>query len=221
MRPVPALLTALALATVPVTSALAAPTPPAPLSAEEQGLVQRAAAYLQSLASVQGRFTQTTSRGGSSQGAFYLQRPGKARFEYDPGAVMLVVSDGYNVKVFDRKLKTFDQYPLGQTPLSVLLAREVRLDKGVVVTGVGRTPEGFSISARDARRQADGSITLNFASQNVSGQNVSGQPIALTGWTLVDTQGAETKVRLGPLTPARLDPKLFELKDPRARSGPR
>lgn len=194
-------------------AAHAAPTvPPAALSAQDQALVARAAAYIQSLTSVQGRFTQTSSRGGASGGTFSMQRPGKARFEYEPGAQLLVVSDGYNVKVFDRKLKTFDQYPLGQTPLVLLLAREVRLDRGVVVTAVRRTADGFSLTARDARKQAEGSIALDFADQ----------PMALRGWTVVDAQGVQTQVRLGALTPvARLDPNLFVLKDPKAKFGPR
>lgn len=187
-------------------------TPVAPLSAEDQAMVSRAAAYIQSLKSVQGRFEQTSSRGGASGGTFSMQRPGKARFEYEPGAQLLVVSDGYNVKVFDRKLKTFDQYPLGQTPLVLLLAREVRLDRGVVVTGVRRSADGFSLTARDARKQAEGSITLDFATA----------PMALRGWTVIDAQGVQTQVRLGALTPvAKLNPDLFVLHDPKTRSGPR
>lgn len=205
---------AAALTTGPLGGAVhAAPaTPVAPLSAEDQAMVSRAAAYIQSLKSVQGRFEQTSSRGGASGGTFSMQRPGKARFEYEPGAQLLVVSDGYNVKVFDRKLKTFDQYPLGQTPLVLLLAREVRLDRGVVVTGVRRSADGFSLTARDARKQAEGSITLDFAAA----------PMALRGWTVIDAQGVRTQVRLGALTPvAQLDPDLFVLRDPKTRSGPR
>lgn len=210
-RLLPTLFAAVALAGAAAPAAAAPPPTPA-LSEEDQALVSKAAAYIQSLKSVQGRFSQTSSRGGASAGTFSMQRPGKARFAYDPPADLLVVSDGYNVKIFDRRLKTFDQYPLGQTPLVLLLAREVRLDRGVIVTGVKRTPGGFSLTAKDARKQADGSITLDFAES----------PMALRGWTVVDVQGVETRVRLGELTPVpRLDPNLFVLRDPKARSGPR
>ena len=197
-----------AFPSVPVQAA----APAAALSGEEQALVDRAASYLQALRTVQGRFTQTSSRGGASGGTFSMQRPGRARFEYDPPAALLIVSDGYNVKVYDRRLRTFDQYPLGSTPLVLLLAREVRLDRGVVVTRVRRTAGGFSLTARDARRQAEGSITLEFADA----------PVALRGWTVIDAQGVQTQVRLGALREAgRLDPGLFQLQDPRVRTGPR
>lgn len=180
------------------------------LSPDDQALVDKATAYLQGLKSVTGRFVQNSFNGSTSTGAFYMQRPGKARFQYDPPAEMVVVSDGYNVSVVDSRLKTHNQYPLGRTPLVILLAREVRLDRGVVVSQVDRTADGFSITARDGRKEAAGRITLDF------GQD----PIALRGWSVIDAQGRQTRVTLGVLTPVSdLDPNLFVIQDDRARSG--
>jgi outer membrane lipoprotein-sorting protein len=180
------------------------------LSPDDQALVDKATAYLQGLKTETGRFTQVSSNGATSTGMFYMQRPGKARFQYDPPAQMVVVSDGYNVSVVDARLKTHDQYPLGRTPLVILLARQVRLDRGVVVTAVDQTADGFSITARDGRKEASGRITLNF----------SNDPIALRGWSVIDAQGRETRVTLGGLTPVSdLDPNLFVIQDDRARSG--
>jgi len=180
------------------------------LSPDDQALVDKATAYLQGLKSVTGRFVQNSFNGSTSTGAFYMQRPGKARFQYDPPAEMVVVSDGYNVSVVDSRLKTHNQYPLGRTPLVILLAREVRLDRGVVVSQVDRTADGFSITARDGRKEAAGRITLDF------GQD----PIALRGWSVIDAQGGQTRVTLGVLTPVSdLDPNLFVIQDDRARSG--
>ena len=181
----------------------------ATLTSEQQAMVDRATGYIQDLRTVKGRFTQVDANGATSTGEFYMDRPGRARFEYDPPAQLLVVSDGRNVSIYDRRLKSFDQYPLGSTPLVLLLAREVRLDHGVAITAVDPTPEGFSITAHDPRRHAEGKITLLFGDD----------PLALRGWTIVDAQGQETRVRLGQLTPVvDLDPGLFVLKDPRARA---
>jgi len=211
-RSLRALAVCLALAAACLGVAAAAPVMAAAssLSPEDQALVDKATAYLQGLKSVTGRFTQTSFNGSTSTGVFYMQRPGKARFQYDPPAQMVVVSDGYNVSVVDSRLKTHDQYPLGRTPLVILLARQVRLDRGVVVTQVDQTADGFAITARDGRKEASGRITLNF----------SNDPIALRGWSVIDAQGRETKVTLGALTPATdLDPNLFTIQDDRARSG--
>lgn len=188
----------------PRTLAQAAPAAAASLSPDQQALVQRATDYLQNLKTVTGRFTQTDPNGGSTGGTLYLQRPGKARFDYDAPAGLLVVSDGQFVGVSDRRLKTFNEYPLGRTPLVLLLARQVRLDRGATITGVDETAGGFSITARSG--QAAGRLTLLFRAS----------PLALRGWNLIDGQGRETQVRLGPLTPAgHLAAGLFYIRDPR------
>ena len=180
------------------------------LSAEDKALVQKATDYIQDLKGVQGRFTQTDPKGHTSTGIFYMQRPGKARFQYDPPAQLLVVSDGSNVSVYDRKLKTFDQYPLAQTPLTLLLADTVRLDHGVIVSAVDKTRTDFAITARDSHRQTQGRIVITFAQS----------PTMLKGWTVIDAQGQKTDVKLGTLTSkAKLDPKLFILHDPRPPSA--
>src|SRR6218665_3384756 len=99
---------------------------PAKLTTEQQALLDKATAYIQGLSSAKGRFVQTDARGTQTTGTLYMQRPGKARFAYDPPAGLLVVSNGNNVNIFDSRLKTFQSYPLSKTPLNLLLAREVR-----------------------------------------------------------------------------------------------
>jgi outer membrane lipoprotein-sorting protein len=209
-----ALSLALTAGAVPTLSAAqtrsAGAAAPAPLAPADKALVDRATAYLQNLSGARGRFTQTDPNGAVSTGTFYLQRPGKIRFEYDPKRPLLVVSDGHNVKIYDRALKTFDQYPLGSTPLSLILAKEVRLDKGVVVERVERRPAGFSITVRDGKKQAEGRMIATF----------SDGPMRLTEWTVIDPRGQRTRVQLAGLTEvASLDPKLFQLRDPTQRPG--
>ena len=182
----------------------------APLSAADQALVDKATAYIQTLASAKGRFTQIDARGTVTGGDLWLQRPGKARFAYDGPGGLLVVSNGNNVNLWDPRLKTYESYPLSRTPLALLLAREVRLDQGVSVSAVTRRADGFSITAVDAKRQTLGRISLDF----------SDAPVALTGWTVTDVKGGQTRVTLSGLTPtAGLDRKLFVLNDPRPRVG--
>ena len=199
---------ALGLAALPLP-ALAQRAPAAPLSAADKALVDRAAAYLEGLTEAKGRFVQTDARGAMTQGSLYLKRPGKARFEYDKPSGLLVVSDGGNVSIADSRLKTFDAYPLMATPLSIFLARKIRLDRGINVTRVARLADGFSITARDGKKQAEGQITLTF----------SDSPMALVGWTVTDAQGSSTRIRLTSLTKTSgLAPSLFVLKDPRPKN---
>ncbi|RRN62535.1 outer-membrane lipoprotein carrier protein LolA [Caulobacter sp. 602-1] len=183
---------------------------PATLTAEQKALLDKATAYIQGLGSAKGRFVQTDARGTQTQGAFYMQRPGKARFAYDPPAGLLVVSNGNNVNIFDSRLKTYESYPLSKTPLNLLLAREVRLDRGVIITDIRPLADGFTIVAQDAKRQALGRISMDF----------SNSPVGLMGWTVTDIKGGQIRVRLIDFAEtSALDPKLFVLTDPRRRVG--
>lgn len=196
---------ALAAASLVATPALAQ----APLSAADKALVDRAVAYLEGLTEAKGRFIQTDHRGRATTGTLYMKRPGKARFAYDAPSGLLVVSDGGVVSVQDKRLKTFDQYPLGATPLSLFLARTIRLDRGVTISRVQRLANGFTITARDGKKETAGQIALTFTDA----------PLALTGWTVTDAQGRPTRVQLQGLERAAgLDKSLFVLKDPRPKN---
>ena len=188
--------------------AVAGPPPAAPLSAQDQALVDKAGDYLANLAEVKGHFVQTDARGQTVQGELFIKRPGKARFAYDPPSSRLVVSDGFNVSLADPRLKTFDRYPLGSTPLALFLSRDVRTDKTVEITRVDHFSDGFSITARDARHRNAGSVTLTF----------SDSPTRLREWSLTDGQGQVTQMRINLQPASGLDPSLFVLRDPRAKA---
>ena len=181
------------------------------LSADDQAVLATAQANLQALTSAQGNFVETGAGGQRREGRFYLQRPGKMRFEYTNPAGLLVVSDGHNVKRYDPRLNVFRQVPLSQTPLSTFLARTVRLDQGVRIDRVTRMQSGaFAITARDNRRPNDGSVILAFA----------GNPLRLQEWTITDAQGGRTRTQLTTLNAAPgLANSLFQLADPTRRPG--
>ena len=181
------------------------------LSADDQAVLARAQSYLQGLTSAQGEFTETGPGGQVRRGRFWLKRPGKMRFEYAEPAGLLVVSDGSNVMRYDPRLNVFRQVPLGQTPLSTFLARNVRLDQGVRIDRITRMASGaFAITARDSRRPNEGSVILAFA----------GEPLRLQEWTITDAQGGRTRTQLTSLAPASgLAASLFQLRDPTRRPG--
>jgi outer membrane lipoprotein-sorting protein len=183
---------------------------PAQLNSEEQALVERARDYLRGLTSAMGRFTQTDPRGRVTTGTFYLRRPGRARFEYDPPSGLVVASNGFRVAVLDKRLGSLNAYPLGATPLGVLLSRDIRIDKSVAIGAVTRRPGGFSILAYGAGKRSQGQIALDFT------QN----PTRLTGWSITDAQGGLTKVVLTNFAPGKPMPnRFFELAPPAGSAG--
>ena len=133
---------AFALGTAAIAAVAAMPAAAqSELSAEDRAVLAQAQAYLQGLTSAQGNFVETSGV-QRREGRFWLQRPGKMRFEYTSPAGLLVVSDGSNVKRYDPRLNVFRQVPLGATPLSTFLARNVRFDQGVRIDRVTRMASG-------------------------------------------------------------------------------
>lgn len=201
---------ALAFIALAATWPMAAPAS-TQLASADSALVSKAVSYLEGLTSARGRFEQTDSRGETTTGTFFLQRPGRARFDYDPPSGLAIASNGFKVTVVNRRLKTIESYPLGLTPLGLFLARNIRLDQGVVVSAVDRTASGFIVTAQDAHKRSQGSIALSFTNQ----------PVRLQGWVVTNAQGQSVRVRLADLSPSPPQSwKFFELSDPAREPGP-
>jgi outer membrane lipoprotein-sorting protein len=148
----------------------------------------RVSAYLNSIHSMRGNFLQIDPNGTSEQGNFYIVKPGKMRFEYQPPNPTLVVSDGKTVAVFNKQLNTVDTYPLYATPLNLLLSENVKLQNNQTVMGVTRqTGEIIVYAKAGATKQGSGgNITITFADS----------PLEIRQWTIVDEQGLSTTVSL-------------------------
>lgn len=157
---------------------------------------------------LQGRFAQTDPNGTVVNGQFWLQRPGKLRFEYDAPSPLLMVSDGTTVAVQDRRLNSVDRFPLRSTPLWFLLKERVDLATEVSVAEAVRRDGKLYLTMRDRAREAEGQLTVVFEERDRS----------LEEWTVRDGQNRSTRVRLvSSSVPARIDPRLFILRDPPSR----
>jgi outer membrane lipoprotein-sorting protein len=208
-------LAALAIAPLAIGSAAAqAPDTITALDgAERAAAIVAANASLNRIARLQARFVQTAPGGARAIGTVYLQRPGKLRFEYDPPATMLIVSDGSVVALRDTALRTTERTPLRSTPLNLILAERVDLERNARVTRVSRSGPWTMVTARDRTGAVDGFITLNFY----------GEAAELRSWDVTDATGARTRISLSNVTlPASLDRRLFRLEDIlENRPGPR
>jgi outer membrane lipoprotein-sorting protein len=172
-------------------------------AARAEGIAQANQA-LNAVQRLQGRFVQTSPGGGRASGMFYMERPGKLRFEYDPPATLLIVSDGSVVAMRDRELRTTERTPLRSTPLNLILGRSINLERDARVLRVSRAGPWLLITARDRAGQTDGQITLQFF----------GSQAELRSWDVIDATGARTRITLSDLTrPASLDRALFRLDD--------
>jgi outer membrane lipoprotein-sorting protein len=165
-------------------------------------------AYLNAMHSLKGSFVQIGPEGQIDEGVFYIEKPGRMRFEYSEPNPVLIVSDGSNVAVANRKLNTVDHYPLFSTPLSLILSDDVNLKHNPSIASIAREPGEIIVHARASSSKMNGNLTLVFTSPNLE----------LRQWTVVDGQGLSTTVSLRDVQPgATIDPALFKLPDANAQ----
>lgn len=179
--------------------------------AERAAGLARANRALNSFQRLQARFMQASPGGGRASGTVYIQRPGRMRFEYDPPATLLIVSDGSVVALRDSELRTTERTPLRSTPLNIILGANIDLERSARVLRVSQAGPWLMVTARDRGGQADGQIILQFY----------GESTELRSWDVIDATGARTRITLSDVSqPAGFDRALFRLEDMLDRDRP-
>ena len=172
-------------ARAPAPVAIVAVTPPA--AAADSPDMAKLKAHITQVHTMTANFVQTDSRGRSAAGTMQLERPGKVRFEYGSGDLLLV-ANGKTLTVVDYQVGQKSSYPLNRTPLGVLLSSSPNL-KGRAQIMPETNSKIVSVRARDPAQY--GSLTLVFLR---SGSAPGG--LQLYGWTAIDAQNRRTTVKL-------------------------
>jgi outer membrane lipoprotein-sorting protein len=180
-----------------------------PAAATESPDMARLGAHIRTVQTMTANFTQIDARGRSAGGTLQLKRPGKVRFGYASGDLLLV-ANGKTLTFIDYQVGQKSSWPLGRTPLGVLLSDSPDL-KGraqVVPSGDSRV---VSVRARDPAQY--GSINLVFLR---NGSAPGG--LQLYGWTAIDAQNKRTTVKLSNVRYNVAVPEsAFSYADPKAK----
>jgi outer membrane lipoprotein-sorting protein len=176
---------------------------PVNFTPQQRQLVDKVSGYLSRVHVMSGAFAQIAADGRRSNGQFYVQKPGKVRFEYDPPSPIDIIADGSSVVVRDRKMATQDLYPLSQTPLRFLLADKIDLLRDTHVTAV--TADELFVSIVVEEKQAligTSRLMMMFDAKNLE----------LRQWVVTDPQGFDTTIAVSNLdSNRRPDPSLFRI----------
>jgi outer membrane lipoprotein-sorting protein len=179
--------------------------------AGQHALVDRVSLYLSTIQTLVGNFVQVGPDGRKTEGKFYISKPGRVRFEYDPPSPIEVVADGSQVVVHDRRLDTKDLYPLSQTPLRFLLADRIDLWNDTKVASVGADDKYVTVSIEE-RTMIIGTSKLMMM--------FNAKDFQLLQWTVTDPQGYETTVGVYNLDmKQKPDPNMFRIVYGRAEQN--
>lgn len=146
---------------------------------------QKIADHFSSVKTMTGEFVQFGPKGEQTGGKFYLERPGKIRFNYDGSSNFQVISDGRSVVILNKKMRTSDLYPLSKTPLKLLLDERIDLS-GDKVRSVKEEDDLTTIQLADKSVFGNSKITMMFDPKSYE----------LRQWTITDAQGKDTTVMI-------------------------
>jgi outer membrane lipoprotein-sorting protein len=168
---------------------------------------QKIADHFSGVKTMTGEFVQFGPRGEQTGGKFFIQRPGKIRFNYDGSANFRVTADGTSVAIENRKLNTMDVYPLSKTPLKMLLDDQIDLS-GNRVKSVKEEDDLTTIQLGDKQIFGNSKITMMFDPSSYE----------LRQWTITDAQGKDTTVMIfNTKQDVAIDDSLFKIDYARNR----
>lgn len=166
--------------------------------------------YFNDITDLKGKFLQTDAEKGQSRGKFFIQKPGRFRFDYASPSTLVVLSDGEYLS-FEEEGNPPDRYPLDSTPFGVLFRETVDLAKSAKIVELFSGDDLVTISLEDRSDDSNGRIKLYFA-------RVDGK-LELAEWVVTGPEGGDTRVELAELVRGeKAEAKLFELQkisDPR------
>ena len=161
----------------------------APAAAAADADLAKVQAHITSVDTMTANFVQTDARGRSAAGTLQLRRPGRIRFQYGSGDLLLV-GTGSKLVFLDYQVGQKSSWDLNKTPLGMLLSANPDV-KRIARVQPNKDPRVVVVRARDNMHPEFGTLILAFLrSASAPGG------LQLYGWTAIDAQNKRTTVKL-------------------------
>ncbi len=159
--------------------------------------------YFNDIKHLRGRFAQIDAQNRTLKGRFYVQWPGRFRFDYSRPSRLVIFSDGRYLRIEDRELKNSETYALSSTPFRIILAKTVNIQRDARILQVGQSDNEVLVALRD-KKEDTGVIQLRFARNE-------NDALHLKSWTITDAQGLDTRIEVSSLVTGKpANAKLFK-----------
>lgn len=164
---------------------------------------ERVENYLNSLTTVVTDFTQVAPDGSLSSGKFYLERPGKMRWEYNPPVPIVMVSSGGVMIYFDRELAQTSTIPIDNTPAGILVREHIAFSGDIAVKQMTNEAGIIRVTLIQPEKPDNGELTLELTDK----------PLALKNLSFIDATKQETRIGFSNAVMGQpIDSKLFTLR---------
>ena len=167
---------------------------------EQVQIIEKINAYFNDMKNLEGDFLQTDADDKRKKGKFFIERPGKVRFDYSLPSRQKIISNGKYLAIEDHDLNTADRYPLESTPFRLLLTKEVNLMRDAHIIALDAGDSVIVVTLQDKEAGNGGQIRLFF----------DWPKLQLKEWIISDPQGLNTRIQLAQMQLNKeADPKLF------------
>jgi outer membrane lipoprotein-sorting protein len=168
--------------------AMIAAAAPAAAAAESPDLT-KVRAHITSVDTMTANFVQTDAKGRSAAGTLQLKRPGRIRFQYGSGDLLLVGAGG-KLTFLDYQVGQKNSWDLNKTPLGILLSADPDVKR---IARIDANPDAriLVVRAKDPNHAEFGTLILAFLRSSAAPGGLQ-----LYGWTAIDAQNKRTTVKL-------------------------
>jgi len=175
-------------------------------SADADINVSAVESYFNGISTLKAAFTQAAPDGTLLTGQFYLNRPGRLRFEYDEPLNDFIVADGERIYFYDGQMEQVSQTDIGNTLADFLLRPQLSLQGELQVIESVRRAGLMWVTIVERANPDKGRLTLGFTEA----------PLQLKKWRVTDGEDRITEVELdGIERDIKLPNTLFRFSDPR------
>ena len=161
------------------------------VATETSTVLKKIENYLNSLTSISSDFIQINNDGSVNTGKFFLQKPLKMRFEYDPPAKHIIMINGSLLVIIDKTSNSEPQrFPTSMTPLSFLGKPKLDLINSIFLKEFFTTNENtLHILLFNPKNEKSGQLELIFTDN----------PISLSEWIVTNYSNERIKILLEEL----------------------
>lgn len=176
--------------------------------ADHKADIERVEKYLTGLTTIVSDFTQFAPDGTLTNGKFFLKRPGKMRWQYNPPTPVLIVASGKQLVFFDRELEQVTYIPIDESLIGFMAKEQIRFDETVGITKFEKEHNVIRITLAERDKPTEGSLMLELTEN----------PMIIRNMVITDSAGQVTSVSLNNAKfGSKLEDKFFVFHDPRKR----
>lgn len=170
--------------------------------------INRIQNYLSGISTIVADFTQVAPDGSISTGKFFLQRPGRMRWQYNPPTPILMVADGKELIYYDYELDQISHISLDSTLIGFLAQDKIRFDGKVGIRQFSHEAGVIRITLAQRDKAKDGELMLEF----------SDSPMVIRNMVVRDATNQVTNVALNNARfGVAIDKELFVFREPARR----